>query len=662
MSHKKNETNHNNDHDGHDQGHSHKSRFGENPYQILMLATSGILFLAGLFSEYYIKNQTYAIILFALTTIISGYKLAYKGIKTLLTKRVLNINFLISVAAVGSFLIGHGEEGAAVVFLFTIAELLEEYAARNARRSVHALMELAPDFAEVMRNGKIVKVPVRAVMVDEIVVIRPGDKVPLDGIIFKGVSSVNQASITGESMPVSKKIEDEVYAGSINNEGYLEVQVTKLSSDSVLSKIVEFVTLAQLKKSPTERFIDKFSRYYTPAVVLLAILLATLPPFVLGYSFNTWVYKSLVLLVISCPCALAISTPVSMVSGLTSGARNGVLIKGSNIVEALSKIKTFAFDKTGTLTEGNLVVTDIVGVQSDERTVLRLAASLEALSEHPVAKAIVDRYNEEHGSLLKVQDFRAITGKGITGVIDGNVVFVGNRALVNENMISIDDKDVSGLENSGKTVVFVGEGMTLLGFIAVMDKIRDASKNTVHELNARGLKTVMLTGDNERTALTIAEEVGVFSFEAGLLPEDKVTEILLLRNEGVVAMVGDGVNDAPALVSADIGIVMGAAGSDVALEAADVALMQDDISKLPYLMDLSKKTLEVVRQNIILSLILKGAFALLVFPGYVTLWMAVLFGDLGLTFVVILNAMRISKVKPRALVEHARRMMIYLIY
>ncbi|RLI96338.1 MAG: cadmium-translocating P-type ATPase [Candidatus Aenigmatarchaeota archaeon] len=647
MSHKKNEVNHNHDH-----GHSHNGGFWEDPRQVLMLATSGILFMFGLFSEFIIKNQTYAVILFALTTIISGYKLAYKGIKTLITKKTLNINFLISIAAVGSFLIGHGEEGAAVVFLFTIAELLEEYAARNARRSVHSLMELAPEFAEVKRDGKVVNVPVRAVKVDEIVAIRPGDKIPLDGVIVEGVSSVNQASITGESMPVSKIINDDVYAGSINNEGYLEVKVTKLSSESVLSKIVEFVTLAQLKKSPTEKFIDKFSRYYTPGVVLLAILLATVPPFVLDYSFNTWVYKSLVLLVISCPCALAISTPVSMVSGLTSGARNGVLIKGSSYVEALSKIKTFAFDKTGTLTEGNLVVTDVVGVDSDADTVLRLAASLEAMSEHPVAEAIVERYNKNEGSLLKVKDFQAVTGKGIIGEVDGDKVYVGNRALVNENMVSISDEDVLALESMGKTVVFVGEGESVLGYIAVMDKVRDDSVRTVRELNKRGLKTVMLTGDNMRTARAIAEEVEVFSYMAELLPEDKVKEVKRLREEGRTAMVGDGVNDAPALVSADIGIVMGAAGSDVALEAADVALMQDDISKLPYLMDLSKKTLEVVRQNILLSIIIKGAFAVLVFPGLVTLWMAVLFGDLGLTFIVILNAMRISKVKPRALMEH----------
>ena len=637
---------------GDDHGHSHDGGFGKDSLQVLLLAFSGILFIFGLYSEFVLKNQSYALLLFAITAIISGYELAYKGIKTLITKKVLSINFLISIAAVGSFLIGHGEEGASVVFLFTIAELLEEYAARNARKSVHALMELAPDYAEVKRSGKIIRVPVRAVKVDEIVAIRPGDKVPLDGLIVEGVSSVNQASITGESMPVSKIVNDEVYAGSINNEGYLEVQVTKLSSESVISKIVEFVTIAQLIKSPTEKFIDKFSKYYTPAVILLAILLATIPPFVLGYSFNTWVYKSLVLLVISCPCALAISTPVSMVSGLTSGARNGVLIKGSSYVEALSKISTFAFDKTGTLTEGNLVVTDVVGINSDEDVVLRLAASLEVMSEHPVAEAIVRRYNEVGGSLLKVQDFQAVTGKGIIGVVNGDPVYVGNRALVNDYMASISEENVLNLENMGKTVVFVGEGNTILGYIAVMDKVRDDSVRTVSELNKRGLKTVMLTGDNERTARAIADEVGVFSYKAELLPEDKVKEIKHLREEGSTAMVGDGVNDAPALVSADIGIVMGAAGSDVALEAADVALMQDDISKLPYLMDLSKKTLEIIRQNILLSLTIKGAFAVLVFPGLVTLWMAVLFGDLGLTFVVILNAMRISKVKPRILLDH----------
>jgi Cd2+/Zn2+-exporting ATPase len=337
-----------------------------------------------------------------------------------------------------------------------------------------------------------------------------------------------------------------------------------------------------------------------------------------------------------------------MVSGLTSGARNGVLIKGSSYVESLSKIKTFAFDKTGTLTEGNLVVTDVVGLNSDRDKVLRFAASLEAMSEHPVAKAIVEMYNKQGGSLLIVKDFQAVTGKGIIGVVNGIKVYVGNRVLVNENMASIPEDNVLDLESKGKTVVFVGEGETIMGYIAVMDKIRDASIKTVSELNQRGLKTVMLTGDNERTARAIADDVGVFSYKAELLPEDKVNEINLLREEGPTAMVGDGVNDAPALVSADIGIVMGAAGSDVALEAADVALMQDDISKLTYLMDLSKRTLEVVRQNIILSIIIKGTFAVLVFPGLVTLWMAVLFGDLGLTLVVILNAMRISKVRAPA--------------
>ncbi len=636
----------------HDSGHSHGGGLFEDSRQVIMLAIPGLLFILGLYSEFILKNQTYALILYVLTTVISGYKLAIKGIKTLINKKTLSISFLISVAAIGSFLIGHGEEGATVVYLFTIAELLEEYAIKKARRSVHTLMELAPEYAEVKRDEEITRVPVRSVKVDEIVVIRPGDKIPLDGLVVIGDSSVNQASITGESMPIFKTIKDEVYAGSINNEGYLEVKVNKLSNESVLSKIVEFVTLAQLKKSPTERFIDKFSKYYTPAVIFLALLLATVPPFVLGYSFNTWVYKSLVLLVISCPCALAISTPVSMVSGLTSAARNGVLIKGSSYVETLSKVKTFAFDKTGTLTEGKLVVTDVVGVNSERESVLRYAASLESMSEHPVAEAIVKKYNENGGSLIGVNGFQAVTGKGVIGEVNGEQVYVGNRALVSENGAFISEENILGLENEGKTVVFVGMGNTILGFIAVMDKVRDASVRTVSELNNRGLRTVMLTGDNDRTARAVADVVGVSMYKAELLPENKVAEIEDLKQDGSIVMVGDGVNDAPALVSADIGIVMGAAGSDVALEAADVALMQDDISKLPYLMDLSKKTLEVVRQNILLSLIIKGAFAVLVFPGLVTLWMAVLFGDLGLTFIVILNAMRISKVKPRTTLEH----------
>jgi len=550
------------------------------------------------------------------------------------------------VAAIGSFFIGHGEEGAAVVFLFNIAEFLEVYASEKAKRSIASLMEIAPEVATVKRDGKEVKVPVGEVEVNEIIVVRPGEKIPLDGVVINGVSSVDQSPITGESMPVTKQVGDEVYAGTMNNEGFLEIKVTKKSDETLLSKIVKFVAEAQKKKSPTERFIDRFSKYYTPSVMLLALIVATIPTFVFGFSFNEWFYKALVLLVVSCPCALAISTPVAMVSAITSAAKNGVLIKGSSYVEEMSKIKVFAFDKTGTLTEGKLEVTDIISLGVPKERVLEVAASLEALSEHPIAKAIVEKAKNEKVKLKSVHNFKAIAGKGVTGKIKGNTHYVGSRRLFKELEINLLEDQIQKLENEGKTVVIVGTERQIIGLIAVMDKIRDATIKTIGELKEMGIKTVMITGDNKRTAEAIAKRIGISEYRAELLPEDKVKMVQKLsNNSGHVAMVGDGVNDAPALASANVGIAMGAIGSDVSLETADIALMQDDLSKLPYLVKLSEKTLKIVKENVLTSILIKGSFAVLVFPGLVTLWLAVAIGDMGLSLAVILNAMRLSRVK-----------------
>ena len=618
--------------------------------RIIVIMLSTILLSVGLVFKFILELELLAEILFLATTAISGYSIAREGLSSLIFRKKLSIDFLIMIAAVGSFFIGHGEEGAAVIFLFYVAEFLEGHASERARRSIVSLMKFAPEVATVKRDGEEREVHVHDVNMNEIIVVRPGEKIPMDGEILRGVSSVNQAPITGESVPVTKQVGDEVYAGTINNEGFLEIKVTKRSDETMLSRIVKLVEEAQKIKSPTEKFIDKFSKYYTPSVILLAIGVATGPTLAFGLPFNEWLYKALVLLVVSCPCALAISTPVAMVSGITSAAKNGVLIKGSAYVEEISKIKVFAFDKTGTLTEGKLEVTDVVGFGHSKEEVLFKATCVEGMSEHPIAKAIVKTAQEEETELKNIDDFRAITGKGARCEIDGEVYYAGSGKMFKELSIGFPEEKVWKLENEGKTVVLVGNEKEAIGMIAVMDKIRDTAIKSIEELKRSGIRTEMITGDNERTARAIAKKIGIDEYHAELLPDDKVKMIgeHLANDYGHVAMVGDGVNDAPALARANVGIAMGAIGSDVSLETADIALMQDDLTKLPYLIELSKKTMKIVKQNVIASLLIKGSFAILAFPGLITLWLAVAVGDMGLSLAVILNAMRISLIKSKA--------------
>lgn len=614
--------------------------------KVKIILAGGLLLSLGIYIEFFTELKWLAQLIFLGVVVVSGHEIIRKGIRSALRRR-LNINFLISVATAGAFLIGHGEEGAAVIYLFFIAEFLEGYAADRARRSVGLLMQLAPETARVKRNGREVTLHVHEVKVGDVVVLRPGDRIPLDGVVIAGSSSVNQAPITGESMPVLKVKGDEVFAGTINEEGYLEIRVTKKPEESTLSKIVKLVEKAQRQKSKTEVFIDRFARYYTPAVIAMALLVITVPPLLFNLSFKEWFYRGLVLLVISCPCALAISTPVSMVSGLTSAAKNGVLIKGGRYIEEMKQARVVVFDKTGTLTEGKPEVTDVIPLnRTSEEELLRIAASLEAKSKHPVAEAIVRSAEEKGVKLADVSMFRSIAGLGLKGEIDGRAFFVGSRRFFREMEIEFPEKLVEELENLGKTAVLVGNESHVVGVITLMDRIRDASYSTVQELKRRGIRTVMLTGDNARAAKAIAERLAIDEYYAELLPEDKVkvVEELMQRYEHVV-MVGDGVNDAPALAKAHVGIAMAAIGSDVAIETADIALMHDDISKIAYLLELSKKTMSVVKQNVAASILIKGSFAVLTFPGYVTLWLAVAVGDMGLSLAVILNALRIGRVR-----------------
>jgi Cd2+/Zn2+-exporting ATPase len=586
-------------------------------------------------------------ILFIIAAMLGGYFVARSAFKGLLNRR-FKIDSLMLIGATGAFLIDAFAEGAAVLFLFSMAELLEDYSVERSRDSLKELIDITPKTARVKRTAGFSNLPVEFVKLGDIVKIKPGEKIPIDGIVIRGSSSVNQAPITGESMPVGKDVDDVVFAGTINGQGVLFIKVTKVAKDTTLAKIIQMVETAESEKSPTERFIDRFAKYYTPSVVLFAVLVVVVPTFVFNQSFEVWFYKALLLLLISCPCALALSTPIAIASGITNGAKNGVLFKGGIYIENLAKVDTFAFDKTGTLTEGKPAVAEIEnGPPEGRRKLLEVIASLEKNSTHPIGRAVVEYAEGKKIELLEVKKFRSIPGKGIKGDIGGITYFAGSKRLFGKNDLSKFNKTISRFESQGNTIVIVGTEGRVLGVLAIADKIRKSSKSMVSFLRKKGIKkTVMVTGDNETTASAVGARIGIDEVHAELLPDQKVEIIKKLSaGPGQVAMVGDGVNDAPALATADIGIAMGAAGSDTALEVADIALITDDLSRIPYLLSLGRKTMSVVKQNIMLAIGVKLLFAILVFPGLVTLWMAVAIGDMGVSLGVILNAFRLSRVK-----------------
>lgn len=570
-----------------------------------------------------------------------------KGSWAAIKNRQFNMVLLMTVAILGAIVIGEYVEAASLAFLFSLAELLEGYAIERARNSLRQLMTLTPDTAQVKTGSKEKTVAVDKVQVGDILVARPGEKIALDGMVVDGISSVDQSPITGESVPVKKEPGDKVYAGAINNEGYLEIRVTQNSENSMIARIIQLVEDAESQKSPTERFVEKFARIYTPTVVLLAVGVATIPPIFLDAAFNLWFVKALTLLVIACPCALVISTPVSVVSALTSASRNGVLIKGGLYLEEMGRIKVLAFDKTGTLTLGRLQVTDVVSLNgAPEEELLRIAASLEKRSEHPIAKAILEA--ADGAELEEASRFEAIPGRGVRGELGGVGYAVGGQELFLQAETNGADKKLRTLQSAGKTTMLVGKESEIIGIIALSDKIRDDALAMVSRLKADGKQVVMITGDNEATAKSIAAELGITHYYANLLPDQKVKIVKQLQAEyGKVAVVGDGINDAPALAAASVGIAMGVAGSDTALETADVALMSDDLSKLPYLVELSRQANQVIRQNTLAAIVLKLSLALGVFPGLVSLVVAVLIGDMGASLGVIANALRLARFRPQ---------------
>ncbi len=623
-----------------------KPLLSNRPIQIIV--GSGILFAAGHILEFLSFNPTVTYFVFLMAALIAGYEIAVLAYKSLVKRHTIGPAMLMCVACVASFIIGHPEEGAAVTFLYYIAEFLEDYAEHRAKLSIKSLVELAPEKARVKVGDSEVVKNVDDVNIGDIVIVKPGDKIPLDGNVILGSSDVNQASITGESIPVLKEVGDEVFSGTINEEGYLEIVVTKKAKDSVISKIVTLVKRSQLNRSETESFVEKVAKYYTPVMMVAAVCVAFIPPILFGLDLTDWVYKALSLLVISCPCAFLISTPVGMVSSITSATRNGVLIKGSTYVEEMRDIKAVIFDKTGTLTEGKLELNDII-LLNDNYTkdeVLKIAASLENQSSHPIAQAIVNHATMNDIGFEEIEDFRNVAGKGIVGFIGGEQYYAANESIIDGSSFDITHEEINSYSSEGKTVVFIGDSKSTIAIITVSDKIRSNAKDVIEDLNKKGIQTVMLTGDNKISAHRVADDIGISYVYSNLLPEDKLDILDTIRNKfGDVAMVGDGINDAPALARANIGIAMGAAGSDVAIETADIALMQDDISKLPYLFSLSHKTMGIIKQNITVAIAIKLLCVVLAILGVITLMMSVGFGDLGLTLLVILNSFRIGMVK-----------------
>ena len=588
------------------------------------------------------------IFFYAAAVVTGGWFVAPKAWLALRRLRA-DMNLLMTIAVIGAMVIGQWFEAGTVAFLFAFSLLLESWSVSRARRAIRSLVNMTPPTARYIcpHDGDIMEKPVAEVPLGAIVLVRSGERIPLDGIITKGRTSVNQAPITGESMPVAKEEGAEVFAGSINEDGAIEFKATKAAADTTLARIIRMVEEAQSRRAPVEQWVDTFARYYTPAMILVAFLVAIVPP-MLGGQWGRWFYEALVMLVIACPCALVISTPVSIVAALTAAAKAGVLIKGGAFLEAVGRVTVFALDKTGTLTKGLPEVQEIVPLNGHTRSeLLARAAALEAHSEHPLAKAVLKKARLENVQPLVAENFRALKGRGAEAMIEGRPFWVGSHRLLHEKGVEESEMhaEAQRMEDAGHSVIVVGSDRHVCGLISVADSIRPEASDLIRQLKSAGVRHVaMLTGDNEGTADAVGRAVGVDQVLAELLPEDKMLAVQeIQRRHGPVAMVGDGVNDAPALATASIGIAMGAAGTDAAVETADIALMSDDLARLPWLVLHARRSLRIVRQNIIFALGVKAAFMALALAQVATLWMAIA-ADMGASLVVIFNALRLLHV------------------
>ncbi|MCX7737475.1 MAG: heavy metal translocating P-type ATPase [Candidatus Kapabacteria bacterium] len=622
---------------------TYKEELLENKTVLLRIAVVVILLIFGMVFQKLVHNTPFKwaeFLVFGLAYIISGWDVLKGAFRNIVRGKIFNEQFLMTIATLGAFAIDEMPEAVAVMLFYVVGELFQDLAVNRSRRSVKALLEIRPDYANLKLNGEVEKVSPSDVHPGQIIIVKPGEKIPLDGRITDGSSFVDTSALTGESVPRAVKISDLVLSGMINQSGVLTIEVTKEFGESSISKILELVENASSKKAETEKFITTFARYYTPVVVFGALLLAIIPPlFVSGATFTDWIYRALVVLVISCPCALVISIPLGYFGGIGGASRKGILIKGSNYLDALTKVKTVVFDKTGTLTKGEFKVTEIVtenGFSKEE--IIKYAAYAEANSSHPIAKSIIESYNHPI-QLNDINEVKEISGHGIVAKINGTEVLVGNDKILHLYKIEHGKCEVEG------TVVHVVLNSKYAGYIIISDVLKDKAIDTISELNKRNIKTVMLTGDNKSAAQSFAKKLGIKDFYYELLPEQKVEHIenLLSENkEGKVAFVGDGINDAPVIARADVGIAMGAMGSDAAVETADIVLMADSPMQVVESIDIAKRTRKIVWQNILFAMGVKLFFIILGTLGIATMWEAV-FGDMGVAIIAILNAMRVMK-------------------
>ena len=585
-------------------------------------------------------DGVWKLLAFSVPYLVIGYDVLWGAVRNIIHGQVFDEQFLMAIATLGAFAIEDYPEAAAVMLFYQVGELFQSIAVGKSRKSISALMDICPEYAVVLRDGEEVTVPPEEVGIGEVLIIKPGEKIPLDGEITEGSTTVNTAALTGESLPVDKTVGDRVISGTINLSGVIKVKAQSLYEESTVSKILELVENSAEKKARAENFITRFARYYTPCVVIGAVLLAVIPPLFFSQEWSMWINRALIFLVVSCPCALVVSVPLSFFGGIGGASREGILIKGANYLETLSKVDTVVFDKTGTLTKGTFAVNAIHPQNMTEAQLLDIAAAAESYSTHPVGESIVAAHNG-HIDKTRIGEVEELAGMGLRAVIDGKTFFVGNGALMDKVGAGWHDCHLAG------TVIHIAESSEYLGHIVINDEIKPDSKVAVAGLKELGIKnTVMLTGDTERVAKSVGEEVGIDSVCAKLLPAQKVEKVEELLSQGCkTAFVGDGINDAPVLTRADVGIAMGALGSDAAIESADIVLMDDKPSKLPSAIRISRKTMHIVRQNIVFALAVKAIILALGAFGIANMWTAV-FGDVGVMVIAILNAMRaMSKVK-----------------
>ena len=608
----------------------------------IKIIISAILFVLALvipFSNEWINNG-----LFIISYLVVGFEILKKAVRNIFRGKVFDENFLMAVATIGAFAIGEFPEAVAVMLFYQVGELFQSYAVDKSRKSISSLMDIRPDYANIEKDGKIEKVDPDEVKIGDIIIVKTGEKIPLDGVVVEGRSSLDTMALTGESVPRVVKTEDEVLSGCINKDGLLKIRVTKEFGESTVSKILDLVENASSKKSKSENFITKFAKYYTPTVVIIAVLLAFIPPIILKdfNAFSVWLYRALSFLVVSCPCALVISIPLSFFGGIGGASKMGILIKGSNYLEALANTETVVFDKTGTLTEGIFEVQDIYaeGIEKDE--LLRIVAHAENYSNHPIAKSVKKAYNKEIDENI-IKNPQELSGKGIWARIDEKDILVGNEKLMLEEKIDFKKCDEVG------TILYVAIDKKYVGYVLIADKIKQDSSKTIRELKAMNIKeTVMLTGDKKEVGEYVAKKLNMDKVYTELLPDgkvEKVEELLKQKSEkGKLVFVGDGINDAPVLTISDIGVAMGGLGSDAAIEAADIVIMTDETSKISKAINLSKKTMRIVRENIIFAIFVKIAVLVLTAFGASTMWEAV-FADVGVSVIAIINALRMLNIK-----------------